>query len=184
MSATLEFLWYGRGSKATFVLLVSYSLGDNSGMRRSCRQIASFPARSGLRGRPAGLSLLEVLLAFVFLTCALAAVGQRVFVGMMSATRLQQETEAAIRCESMLGMMLSGAQHYQKSGMWPDDQRWRWSSNLTPSSVSGMLQLTVSVWHSDPNRKFARCSLTRLVRSNFADIGKQSAVTREEGQLR
>ncbi len=149
-------------------------------MRRSFRQSVSFPAKCGLRGRPAGLSLLEVLLAFVFLTCALAAVGQRVFVGMTSATRLQQETEAAIRCESMLGMLLSGTQQYQKSGTWSDDQRWRWSADLTPSTVSGMLQLTVSAWHSDPNRKFARCSLTRLVRSNFADIGKQSAVTREE----
>jgi Tfp pilus assembly protein PilV len=138
----------------------------------------TLPRTAGTR---AGLSLLEVLLAFVLLTCALAAVGQRVFVGMTSATRLQQETEAAIRCESVLGMLLSGALPYQRSAHCSDDNLWMWSSELKPSAVSGLVQLTVTVWHTDQDRKFARCSFTRLVRSSVADV-TGSASTADGGR--
>lgn len=177
----LERLQCARRPKSTFVLLRSDSPADNTGMRRLCRQ---YPPRRWLpilRCLRAGLSLLEVLLAFVFLTCALAATGQRLFVGVNSANRLQQETEAGLRCETILGMLLSGAQRYQASGTYADDHRWRWRADLTPSSVSGMMQLTVSVWHTDPERRFATCSFTRLVRAGFPDVAAQGEVMSDEG---
>lgn len=125
--------------------------------------------RSGTRS---GLSLLEVLIAFVLLTGALAALGQRVFVGVTAATRLQEETDAALRCESVLNMILSGAEANRSRGQCVDDSAWLWTSSLRPSSVIGMLELTVTVQHSDPQRKSARCSLVRLIRDDSGALTK------------
>ncbi|MBL8812555.1 MAG: hypothetical protein JNM43_20495 [Planctomycetaceae bacterium] len=113
-----------------------------------------------------GLSLLEVLIAFVLLTGALAALGQRVSVGVTAATRLQDETDAALRCESVLNMILSGAETNRTRGPFADDPAWLWTSGTQQSNVAGMLELTVTVQHSDQQRKAARCSLVRLVRDD------------------
>ncbi len=112
-----------------------------------------------------GTTLLEVLLATVILALSLAALTQHSFVGATASLRAEQETEAALRCASLLSLLLADRDMIQdlQSGNLEDDPAWRWEATYRSSAFPRTKRLTVRVWSSKSGQQFATSTLTRLI---------------------
>ncbi len=120
------------------------------------------------REHRSGLTLLEILLASVILATALAVLAQQNSTGVQAALRSQLETEAAVRCQSLLNRLT--AQSLPSTGLQDqamnEDGRWRWSATVKSSQFEGLSLLTVVVYHDGVNRRISTFSLSRLVRND------------------
>lgn len=114
-----------------------------------------------------GLTLLEVLISIAILGAVVAAIGPLTSNALRAAVRAEVETEAAVRCQSQVDALLSGATSLRATPPTScmDDARWSWSAELVPHATSGLLVLLVTVQRDDADRTGARCTLQRLVRA-------------------
>lgn len=128
---------------------------------------------AGLCGR-GGLSLIEVMLAVAILAVALAALGHQASVGVNAALRSQLSTEAALKCQTQMELLLAiGFRGLPISNQpIPGSGVWHWSAELLPSQFESVQVLRVSVYKPRGRlERMSRWTLTRLVRSAPKDIG-------------
>ena len=130
------------------------------GMRKLCR----FREPSHSRG---GLTLLEVLLATAIFLGALTAIMQVMRVGHDSRISAKLDAEAALRCESVMGELVSGIRPLNSvSGQaFEDDDAWQMTIGVEDGGATSLLLLAVRVDHmangDQPNSSF---QLVRLLR--------------------
>jgi type II secretory pathway pseudopilin PulG len=134
--------------------------GADSLTRVSCTPARVVSTRSGL-------TLIEMLLAAVILAASLAVLAQQTHTATSAALRSQLETEAALRCQSQLSLLLTGNESQSNSADRPfdDDPRWHWSSTIGPSEFDGLSTVSVHVYQEGRYRNVASYSLTRLYSS-------------------
>lgn len=124
--------------------------------------------RSLSRERRAGLSLVEVLVAVVILGAGLTAATGLLARGAALAGRIQADTEAASRCQSLMESWLSGATRKRSSGWtaFADDEQWEWAASLAPTTTPGLSLLTIAVRKVGSDSPDGDCRLRRLVRDS------------------
>lgn len=115
----------------------------------------------------AGLTLLEVLVSIAILGAVVAALGPLTSNALRAAVRAEVETEAAVRCQSQLDALLSGAVPLRATPptSCTDDARWSWNAELVPHATPGLSVILVTVRREDADRTGAHCMLQRLVRT-------------------
>lgn len=102
--------------------------------------------------RRSGLSLLEVVLALVIFLVAMVGINQLTSVGSRSALTAKWNTEAAIRAETKMNELVAGVVELEsvEDELFSDadsDARWKWSLQVEPAEIEGLLDLTVTVTH-------------------------------------
>jgi type II secretion system protein I len=119
-------------------------------------------ARTDLRD---GFTLLEVLLSTVILAGALSALSQLSTNGVTAALRTENETLAAVRCQTKLDEILATNQHISsgQSIEFADDPNWSWNVSVSDGPTDSLTLLTVTVQRSGPRNSQASFSLSRLV---------------------
>jgi general secretion pathway protein I len=126
--------------------------------------------RSGdLKSERAGLSLLEVLISVAIFLGAMTAIIFALNSGQRSEIAARLQSEAVLRCETVMGEIVSGVSEATSSdgNRFTDDEEglWEWSAQVTDGGVTGLLQVTVVVEHKpngdQPNAAF---SLVRYMR--------------------
>lgn len=123
----------------------------------------------GLKTKRAGLSLLEVLISVAIFLGAMTAIIFALNSGQRSEIAARLQSEAVLRCETVMGEIVSGVSEATSSdgNRFTDDEegRWQWSAQVTDAGVTGLLQVTVVVEHrpngDQPNASF---SLVRYMR--------------------
>lgn len=124
---------------------------------------------SRFRRKRAGLSLLEVLISVAIFLGAMTAIIFALNSGQRSEIAARLQSEAVLRCETVMGEIVSGVSEATSSdgNRFADDEEglWQWSAQVTDGGVTGLLQVTVVVEHKpngdQPNAAF---SLVRYMR--------------------
>jgi hypothetical protein len=94
----------------------------------------------------------------------MAALGQLTFSGVDAALRTRIESEAAIRCRSVINEILAGSltPTHESERDFPDTSDWTWSVSVRPDAIRTMTLLTVTVRHT--SNRDGTFTLHRLVR--------------------
>ena len=114
-----------------------------------------------------GITLLEVLLATAIFMGSLTAILQVMRVGHDSRLSAKLDSEAALRCESKLGELVSGISPLTAESNQPfeDSENWRYSVTVEEGPGDSLLLISVRVEHviaeQLPNSTFM---LVRLMR--------------------
>lgn len=147
------------------------------GSRRSTRVgRRRFASRSGL-------TLYEVLISLAIFLPALAVLGQAVSHGGRAAVQAQLQTEAILRCDSVMDEVVAGIQPLTPSSgnLFPDGApNWTWSLEVLEGPLPGLLEIQVIVSHTDSKEQVNSSSIrTRLMRDplTLADIAAQQSQT-------
>lgn len=113
----------------------------------------------------AGFTLLEVLLATVILAGALAALSQLSTNAVTAGLRIEEETLAALRCQTKLDEILAANLKFVsgQSTEFVDDPGWSWTVTLDDGPAETLAVLTVSVQRSTRRRATVLYTLSRLV---------------------
>ncbi|MFO1040137.1 MAG: hypothetical protein U0941_00040 [Planctomycetaceae bacterium] len=129
-----------------------------------------------------GLSLLEVLISVAIFLGALTVIMFALNTGQRSEIAARLQSEAVLRCEAVMGEIVSGVSEATSSdgNKFTDDEEgnWEWSAKVTDGGVTGLLQVTVVVEHKPngdtPNAAF---SLVRYMRDPqiFLDAAMQES---------
>jgi hypothetical protein len=129
-----------------------------------------------------GLSLLEVIISTAIFLGALTAILFALNVGQRSELSARLQSEAVLRCETVMAEIISGVRPAESSSGTPfdDDEigNWQWSSQVESGPGADLLQVTVVVEHrpdgGEPNASF---SLVRLLRDPqiFLDAAMEGA---------
>jgi general secretion pathway protein I len=133
-------------------------------------------------GQPRGLTLLEVLLSVAIFMGAMVALGQLISSGRRAASRGELQTEAVIRCESVVGRIVAGLLPVEaiEDAAFDDDleRRWTYSVQLLETPEVDLLGFQVTVTHQnnlgDANYSY---SLQRFLRDPqiYADAAEAAA---------
>ena len=136
---------------------------------------ASFTNRSGL-------SLLEIIISVAIFMASLAAIMEGLQIGRRSELSARLQSEAVLRCETVMGEILSGVKEAASAQGNPfdDDEtgNWEWTAEVTEAGTTGLLQVTVLVEHrpggEEPNAAF---TLVRYMRDPqlFLDAALQES---------
>lgn len=117
--------------------------------------------------RRQGITLFEVVLALAIFLGATAVIGQILQNGGRAATRAQQTSEAAMRCERRMNELLAGVLPLTAAQKVPfeDNSNWIWSVNIVDTSVIALLEAEVVVEYVN-NRGMTETTfrLNRLLR--------------------
>lgn len=116
-----------------------------------------------------GFSLLEIVLSVAVFMLGFAGVVTALELGKRSEVGARLQSEAVLRCEAVMGEILSGVSEAASSAgnRFDDDEtgNWQWSANVTDAGTTNLLQVTVIVEHvpggGEPNASF---SLVRYMR--------------------
>lgn len=116
-----------------------------------------------------GLSLLEVLISVAIFLGSMTVIMFALNSGQRSEISARLQSEAVLRCEAVMGEIVSGVQEATASEDNPfeDDEtgNWKWNAQVTSAGGNGLLQITVIVEHrpddGEPNAAF---SLVRYMR--------------------
>lgn len=134
------------------------------------------------RRRPRGVTLYEVLLALAIFLPAMVVLGECLSQGSRAALRSQLQTEAIIRCESVLAELIAGVRPLQAATGLPFEDGapgWTWSAEILPGPHPDLLLVEVTVEHLNMADEInASWSINRLVRDPqlFLDAAAQSAL--------
>jgi len=120
-------------------------------------------------GNRHGLSLLEVLLSVAIFLGAMTVIMFALNSGQRAELSARLQSEAVLRCEAVMGEIVSGVVEANSSQDNPfeDDEtgNWKWNVDVAGTSGAGLLQVTVIVEHrpdgGEPNAAF---SLIRYMR--------------------
>ena len=125
--------------------------------------------RSWIDAERRGLSLLEVLISVAIFLGSMTVIMFALNSGQRSEISARLQSEAVLRCEAVMGEIVSGVQDATASEDNPfeDDEtgNWKWNAQVTSAAGNGLLQITVIVEHrpdnGEPNAAF---SLVRYMR--------------------
>lgn len=120
--------------------------------RNSPVPVRSFCARRGVAHSPttgrSGLTLFEVLVALAIFVGSASIITQLVATGARGAVHARLQTQAVLRCESVMAEVVSGYVPLQmvSNASFVDDPSWSWSLNLAagPQVDLYMIEVTVS----------------------------------------
>jgi len=117
-----------------------------------------------------GLTLFEVLLSLAIFATAMAAIGQLISNGVRGSVESQLQTEAVIRCQTLLAdMLISGESITAGQGQFQDDSSWTWESEVSTTDVTGLDLVSLTVTHpADDNIGQVSFTLTRFHRDPLA----------------
>ncbi len=137
--------------------------GRMSRVRRSCG------SRRPSGSCRAGLTLLEVLISVAIFLSSLAAIMQLLAIGKRSEMMTRLQTEAVMRCETLMAEVVSGVQELKDvtDQPFPDNESsgtWQWSLQSVESGTTGLLQITISVQYEVGSETVTAFSLTRYLR--------------------
>jgi Tfp pilus assembly protein PilV len=137
--------------------------------------VGTFPNRRGL-------SLLEIIISVAIFMASLAAIMEGLQIGRRSELSARLQSEAVLRCETVMGEILSGVKEAASAQGNPfdDDEtgNWEWTAEVTEAGTTGLLQVTVLVEHrpggEEPNAAF---TLVRFMRDPqlFLDAALQES---------
>ena len=138
-------------------------------------------AASSLTNR-SGLSLLEIIISVAIFMASLAAIMEGLQIGRRSELSARLQSEAVLRCETVMGEIISGVEEASSAQGNPfdDDEtgNWEWTSEVTEAGTTGLLQVTILVEHrpggEEPNAAF---TLVRFMRDPqlFLDAALQES---------
>jgi uncharacterized membrane protein YgcG len=102
----------------------------------------------------------------------MAAIGQLILNGTRGSIRARLQTQAVLRCETVLAELVAGATPLQQgSGAFPDDSSWSWSVSLGQAPQANLYLVEVTTAHAaSTNLGRVSCTLRRLVRDPQAEI--------------
>lgn len=143
---------------------------------------SSRSVRSGCFHDRSGLSLLEIIISVAIFMASLAAIMEGLQIGRRSELSARLQSEAVLRCETVMGEILSGVKEASSAQGNPfdDDEtgNWEWTAEVTEAGTVGLLQVTVLVEHrpggGEPNAAF---TLVRFMRDPqlFLDAALQES---------
>ena len=109
--------------------------------------IALHRRRTRLLSKPAGLSLLETILAIAILGMSIAIVGEFVHTGTIAAASARDTTMAQLLCEGKLAELTSGLQPLTSVNNTPVEVAtdWQYTVQVQQSSQAGLLMIGVTV---------------------------------------
>src|SRR5262249_4767493 len=114
------------------------------------------PERAAQTMKRRGVSLLEVLVAVVIFLLAFGALSDLVSSSSRRAAEVQMRGEAAMRCQSKLSEVASGAVPLssQEDVPFDEDSNWHWSLDASQGEVAGVwnVQVRVSRQQSDGSK--------------------------------
>ena len=129
-----------------------------------------------------GLSLLEIIISVAIFMASLAAIMEGLQIGRRSELSARLQSEAVLRCETVMGEILSGVKEAASAQGNPfdDDEtgNWEWTAEVTEAGTTGLLQVTILVEHrpggEEPNAAF---TLVRFMRDPqlFLDAALQES---------
>lgn len=126
-----------------------------------------------------GLTLYEVILSLAIFLPALAVLGQAIATGGRAAVQARLQTDAVLRCESVLAECVAGAQpltSVSSSAFADEAVGWSWSLAVSEGPAEGLLLVEASVTHEDTQGQVnASCTLSRLVRDPEAAASAPTA---------
>lgn len=101
------------------------------------------------RHRP-GLTLFEIVLSLAILLMALSALSQLYSLGTRALVESRLQTQAVVRCESVLNEVIAGVYPMETMGAQPfeDDPSWTWSLDVAAGPHVDLLELQVIVTHT------------------------------------
>lgn len=123
-------------------------------------------------------TLLEVLLSTVILAGALAALSQLSTNGVTAALRTENETLAAVRCQTKLDEILATNLLFQsgQSNEFTGASDWSWLAEISDGPTESLAVLTVTVQRTGARNSETSFSLSRLVaRSSILDRDERLA---------
>lgn len=140
--------------------------GPSVHVRQSvARRVRAGPRRA--RSVRRGLTLYEVLISLAIFLPALAVLGQAISNGGRAAVQAQLQTEAVLRCDSVISELVAGVQPLTpiSGSLFADGAPgWSWSLEVWDGPYTGVQVAEVSVVHVDSNDQVnASASLTRYV---------------------
>lgn len=148
-------------------------------MRRSRMLL---PVGAASSKRRSGLSLLEIIISVAIFMASLAAIMEGLQIGRRSELSARLQSEAVLRCETVMGEILSGVKEASSAqgNRFDDDEtgNWEWTAEVTEAGTTGLLQVTVLVEHrpggEEPNAAF---TLVRFMRDPqlFLDAALQES---------
>ena len=105
--------------------------------------------RWAVAGHRFGLTLLEVLVSTAIFLGALTAIVSVMRVGHNARLRVVLNSEAVLRCESVMGELISGIRPLVSSGQQPfeDDPDWVWSAMVGDQGGEALFTVDVTVEH-------------------------------------
>ena len=135
---------------------------------RCCRELTR--CVRGAADARCGITLLEVILATAILAMSMAALGQLTFNGVDAALRTKMESEAAIRCRSVINEILAGSltATHESERHFRDTTDWTWSVSVRSESIRTMTLLTVTVRHA--TNADGTFTIHRLVRPDVQPV--------------
>jgi len=129
-----------------------------------------------------GLSLLEVLISVAIFLGSMTVIMFALNSGQRSEISARLQSEAVLRCEAVMGEIVSGVQEATASedNSFEDDEtgNWKWNAQVMSTGGNGLMQITVIVEHrpddGEPNAAF---SLVRYMRDPqlFLDAAVEGA---------
>lgn len=129
-----------------------------------------------------GVTLLEALLATVILAGALASLSQLATNGINAALRIENDTIAAMKCQTRLDEILAapGPTEFGRDIPYPDNPSWTWRSDVSDGPAESLALLSVTVRRSGRSSAEATFRLSRLVSRRTLE-NKQSSSTSRRG---
>ena len=129
-----------------------------------------------------GLSLLEIIISVAIFMASLAAIMEGLQIGRRSELSARLQSEAVLRCETVMGEILSGVKEAASAQGNPfdDDEtgNWEWTSEVTEAGTTGLLQVTILVEHRPGGEELnAAFTLVRFMRDPqlFLDAALQES---------
>ncbi|MGI9519707.1 MAG: prepilin-type N-terminal cleavage/methylation domain-containing protein [Pirellulaceae bacterium] len=112
-----------------------------------------------------GLSLLEVIVAAAILGLAMAAIGNFVHLGSMSASQSKWISEAQILCDTKMAEISAGVLPLQNNGGSTvlEDPNWMYTVEVQSSNIDGLLSVTVTVQRAGGSGNLMPVTLMRLM---------------------
>ena len=100
--------------------------------------------------RRQGLTLFEIVLSLAILLMALSALSQLYSTGTRASVESRLQTQAVVRCESVLNEVIAGVYPMESMGAQPfeDDPSWTWSLDVAAGPHVDLLELQVIVTHT------------------------------------
>jgi prepilin-type N-terminal cleavage/methylation domain-containing protein len=112
-----------------------------------------------------GLSLLEVILAIAILALSMAAIGELIRIGTISASRAEEYTQAQILADSKLSEIMSGAITADPvtRAQFPTQPDWYYTIELAATEQTEVMELRVTVETHIKRARPLAFSLTRWI---------------------
>ena len=130
-----------RGRGASRVDAVSWINTQSQKSQLKKRRRAPFTSRHGL-------TLLEVILSTAIFLGALTAILQIMRIGHESRLSARLDAECALRCETIMGRLVSGLMPFSaEAAPFEDNENWTYAIEIEDGALTDLLMVSVTVQH-------------------------------------